>query len=617
MSPVSRVPSAVAVAAGTLAAATLTLAVVLVGLTAAQAGRILPGTVVAGVDLGGRTVEEATDRLAPALATAARTPLAVSAPGRRVRLDPEDVGLRFDVDATVRVAAERGRGGVGGLLERLAAPFVDVALTPVGTVDPSALTAWVEDTAAALERDPSVGDLRIDPAARSVTVVGPHGAVRVDTARSVTRLRAALLDPARDRASLAATTSPPPSTFAAIERLADRVADALRAPRVLHHDGRRLIVPTDVLGDLLEVRAAPDGMGSHPVLHVDHERLAARLGVAAARTFDRSPAPARVDTGPPVAALTSGGSTTFSPVRVDARVVPEVTRTVWVARRTAAQLVELVMAGERRAEADLLVVTPATTADTLRPRRPTHLLGTFTTFHGAGGARTDNIRRLATVLDRSWVAPGATLSVNRRSGPRTCADGYLPAGTIVRGELVDTCGGGVSQVGTTLLNAAFFAGVPLEAWQPHSFFIPRYPAGREATLFYPRLDVAITNDTAGWLLLRTATTPTSITVELFGRPRWAAVRAEQSERSAPQPFDTLVRVAEDVPPGTERVVQPGGDGFTVTVRRSRIPTAAGPAPPVERWRTVYAPQRRIVEVNPADAPAVDAPPAVAAAASDG
>lgn len=610
-------PSRLTAALGALVGATLLLGLLLAGLAVVQAGRILPGTIVAGVDIGGHTPEDATARLAPALAAVAERPLAVGAPGRRLHLDPQDVGLRFDVEATVRAAAARGRIGPRALLERLAAPVVDVALQPVGSVDKAALAAWVGDAADALGRDPSVGGLHIDATARTVDVTGPHGAVRIDRQASLAEVRTALLDPMRVRTALVARVSPPPSTFAAIEDLAARVTEALRAPRVLHHEGRRLIVPIDVLADLLEVRARPDGTRAAPELHVDHERLAVRLGEEASRTFDRSPAPARIDTGPPVAALTAAGSTTFAPVRVDARVLAEVTRTVWVPRRTAAQLVELVMAGERRAEADLLVVTPAFTADTLRPRRPTHLLGAFTTFHAAGGARTDNIRRLAAVLDRTWVAPGATLSINRRSGPRTCTAGYLPAGTIVRGELVDTCGGGVSQVGTTLLNAAFFAGVTLDEWQPHSFFIPRYPPGREATLTYPQLDVAVTNDTDGWLLVRTATTPTSITVELYGRPRWSTVRAEHAERADPRPFDTTVRAAEDVAPGEERVVQPGGEGFTITVRRIRTAGPAGTPPEVERWRTVYAPQQRIVEVNPADVPAVVAPPAADGAASDG
>lgn len=614
MSTPRRAPSIVAAALG---GAALLLGLLLAGLALVQAGRILPGTVVAGVDVGGHTVEDATARLAPVLSAAAERPFAVGAPGGRLHLDPETVGLRFDVEATVRAAAERGRSGPRALLERLAAPVVTVTLSPIGSVDDGALTAWVADGAGRLGRDPSVGDLRIDGSARTVTVVGPHGAVRIDRDASVAALRAALLDPGRDHVDLTATTSVPPSSFAAIEDLAGRVEEALRAPRVLHHDGRRLIVPIEVLADLLEVRAQPEGSRSVPALHIDHARLERRLGATASRTFDRSPAPARVDTGPRTATLTAAGSTTFTPVRVDARVVPEVARTVWVARRTAAQLVDLVLAGERRAEADLLVVTPAVTASTLQPRRPTHLLGTFTTFHAAGGARTDNIRRLAAELDGTWVAPGATLSVNSRSGARTCAAGYLPAGTIVRGELVDTCGGGVSQVGTTLLNAAFFAGVVLDEWQPHSFYIPRYPPGREATLSYPQLDVALTNDSDGWLLLRTSTTPTSITVELFGRPRWRSVRAEHSDRTAPRPFDTTIRPAEDVAPGEERIVQPGGEGFAITVRRIRTAGPTGTPPEVERWRTVYTPQQRIVEVNPVDVPAAVAPPAADDAASTG
>jgi vancomycin resistance protein YoaR len=293
---------------------------------------------------------------------------------------------------------------------------------------------------------------------------------------------------------------------------------------------------------------------------------------------------------------------------------------VFVPRRTARQLETMIEAGERVAEADLLIIEPDVTAATFAAGLPTHLLGTFTTFHPPGTPRSANIRRLAALLDGTLVAPGAVLSVNDVSGPRRCGDGFVMAGTIIRGELVDTCGGGISQFGTTLLNAGFFAGLPLEQWRPHSFFIARYPAGREATLTYPELDVRLRNDSDAWMVLRTATTPGSVTASLYGVPRWQEVIATHEPWRDPTLFPEVVRTASELAPGTSRVVQAGGDGFTVDVRRTRVPFT-GTAATVERWRTVYVPQVRIVEVSesaslsPDDAPAAAGPPAAGAGAN--
>lgn len=322
----------------------------------------------------------------------------------------------------------------------------------------------------------------------------------------------------------------------------------------------------------------------------------------------------------PSVALTDLSSTSFEPVPATVEIIPGQSQTTFIARPIAEQLVRMVMEGIRQADADLIVVPPSLTTVDAELGRPTHLLGTFTTFHPSGVPRTANIRLLADLLDDQLIAPGEEFSVNGTSGPRRCEDGFVPAGTIIRGELVDTCGGGVSQFGTTLMNAVFFAGLPLEQWQPHSFFISRYPAGREATLSYPELDVRFLNDTDGWVVLRTSHTPDSITVALYGVPRWGEVRAFHTDRRSPTTFDEVVRPTTTLPPGARRVLQSGGGGFTLTVTRTRIPIAAGTDPSIERWTTVYLPQQRIVEVgvepaavSPDAAPAVVGPQAAVGA----
>jgi vancomycin resistance protein YoaR len=592
-----------------LAAAAGALGVAVLLLTIAQAGRVLPGTTVAGVPVGGLDEWGARRMLAPALAREERRPIAVSAPGVRVLLRPEDAGLSLDVDASVRAALARGRTGrPTAVLARVTAPLRQVEVAPPGTVDEDRLLTWVDEVARRVEREPSGGDLVIDASTGSVTVEGPRGGTRVDRAASVELLRAALLDLDITRVTLVATTTPPPGSWAALEHLAGRTRVALTGPLVLEHEGKELVVEPEVMAALLRVSAPSDAGGPEPVLHIDARRLDILLGEAARQTFSSTAADARILTErePPVV-LGDLSSTTFVPVPTEVGIVPGTSDVTFVPRLTADQLVTMVMAGTPRAPADLLVVPPALTTEAALAGRPTHLIGTFTTFHPAGTARTVNIRLLADLLDDRVVAPGAEFSINGTSGPRTCDDGFVPAGTIIRGELVDTCGGGVSQFGTTLMNAAFFAGVPLVQWQPHSFFISRYPAGREATLTYPELDVRFTNDTDGFIVVRTSHTPTSITVALYGVPRWASVSAEHGERRAPTTFSEVVRVAPDLRPGARRVVQAGGDGFTISVARARIPATGDDRPVVERWTTVYRPQQRIVEVGVATSPDPTAP----------
>ncbi len=144
------------------------------------------------------------------------------------------------------------------------------------------------------------------------------------------------------------------------------------------------------------------------------------------------------------------------------------------------------------------------------------LLGTFTTRFQAGQPRATNIRRIAELVDGTYVPAGEVLSLNRAAGRRTAARGFVADGAIVDGALTDEVGGGVSQFATTLFNAAFFAGLPIPEHKPHSFYISRYPAGRESTVYYDAIDVKVRNDTAAGLLVRTRSTASSVTVELYG-----------------------------------------------------------------------------------------------------
>jgi vancomycin resistance protein YoaR len=76
---------------------------------------------------------------------------------------------------------------------------------------------------------------------------------------------------------------------------------------------------------------------------------------------------------------------------------------------------------------------------------------------------------------------GQRFSMNAALGRRARARGFVAAPMISGGIHVRSVGGGISQVATTLYDAAFFAGLRLIAHTPHSFYIPRYPIGREAT----------------------------------------------------------------------------------------------------------------------------------------
>ena len=192
----------------------------------------------------------------------------------------------------------------------------------------------------------------------------------------------------------------------------------------------------------------------------------------------------------------------------------------------------------------------------------TGVIGEFTT-RGFAPDSGKNIRRAAQVINGMIVEPGETFSLNGATEPRNASNGYVEAGIISDGHASRGVGGGVSQVATTLYNAAYFAGMVDVEHKEHSFYISRYPPGREATVFDDTIDLKFRNDNPTGVMIQTAWTPESITVRLFGTKRYEVT-------STPGPRTKPDRAGEGVHPGGRavRARATARPGFTVTDTRT-------------------------------------------------
>ncbi|MDJ0923091.1 MAG: VanW family protein [Acidimicrobiia bacterium] len=157
----------------------------------------------------------------------------------------------------------------------------------------------------------------------------------------------------------------------------------------------------------------------------------------------------------------------------------------------------------------------------------TELVSEFTTNHACCESRVTNIHQIADVVRGVVVKPGERFSVNDFVGERTVEKGFVPAGAIQQGHFKDDVGGGVSQFATTLFNAAFFAGLEFDDYQSHTIYLSRYPYGREATLNFPDVDLAVINNTPFGVLIWTEYDDTSITVQMYSTKYWDVEQTDQ------------------------------------------------------------------------------------------
>jgi len=472
------------------------------GLTAARAGQALPGAAVDGTDVGG--LDRAQARAAVVRLARERTAGALPVVAGEVRAElPRDL-VEVDVDSTVDAVMDDGPA-ITALLRR--GREVDLRTA----VERDRLDDRLEQLAGTVDREPFAGDLAVQ--GLTVVVRPPAAGRTLDVDAGAERVAAALETGSTAPVELPVTEVPTGTTAAQVEAVATAARAALAGPYVLGAAQVSITVtPQDVAPLLALARVA-----GAPVLTLDTAALRALVAARSVPLTTR-PRSAGFVVARAAAVVDTQGDLAWTPRPAQVSVRPGAPgREVDVDAATA-RLRALVLAGDRTAgqPLPLRTVEPSLSTAQAQSAGVRTLLGTFTTYFAAGQPRATNIRRIAELVDGAYVPPGEVLSLNRRAGRRTAARGFVADGAIVDGVLTDEVGGGVSQFATTLFNAAFFAGLPILEHKPHSFYISRYPAGRESTVYDGAIDVKVRNDTAHGLLVRTRSTAGSVTVELYG-----------------------------------------------------------------------------------------------------
>ena len=217
----------------------------------------------------------------------------------------------------------------------------------------------------------------------------------------------------------------------------------------------------------------------------------------------------------------------------------------------------------------------------------TEPIGEYATPYNSGDApRTQNLTRGAELVNGTVVKPGEVFSLEQTLGEVDYDHGFADAGVISNGQHVDSLGGGLSQVATTVFNAGFEAGMDDTEHHAHQYYFDRYPAGREATLWTGKLDVKFTNSTSNSVLVQAWLDGEQIHVRMWST-KYYDVSITSSERFNFRPVSTERKSG----PGCEPY-SGGNPGFDITVTRTR--KHDGKAVPDDVITTQYAADNDIV-----------------------
>ena len=215
------------------------------------------------------------------------------------------------------------------------------------------------------------------------------------------------------------------------------------------------------------------------------------------------------------------------------------------------------------------------------------MVGEYATPYNSGDApRTQNLTRGAELVNGTVVKPGEVFSLEKVLGEVDYEHGFADAGVISNGQHVDSLGGGLSQVATTVFNAGFEAGMDDTEHHAHQYYFDRYPAGREATLWTGKLDVKFTNSTSNSVLVQAWLDGEQIHVRMWST-KYYDVSITSSDRFNFRPVSTERKSG----PGCEPY-SGGNPGFDITITRSR--KHDGKALPDDVLTTQYAADNDIV-----------------------
>ncbi len=100
------------------------------------------------------------------------------------------------------------------------------------------------------------------------------------------------------------------------------------------------------------------------------------------------------------------------------------------------------------------------------------LLGSFaTSYRTSGASRVGNVENGVRLIDATILYPGEEFSALEIVTPFTEENGYFPAGSYLNGQVVDSLGGGICQVTTTLYNAVLLAELEVTQRYNHSMTV--------------------------------------------------------------------------------------------------------------------------------------------------
>lgn len=192
------------------------------------------------------------------------------------------------------------------------------------------------------------------------------------------------------------------------------------------------------------------------------------------------------------------------------------------------------------------------------------VLGSFTTsFKTSGTARSANVTNACELIDGFTLYPGEEFSTLNEITPFSTANGYYAAASYLNGKVVDSLGGGICQVSTTLYNAVLKAELEVTERYNHSMIVNYVDPSADAAIAESAgKDFKFINTTDAPVYIEGIIKDKQITFNIYG----------QESRNAGRKVTYVSEVIEVINPTTDIITADPGHaiGYVVVNQSAHI-----------------------------------------------
>ena len=507
--------------------------------------------------------------------------------------DAQSLKANVLYDKAASEALEVGRSD-GGLPARLGLLFGGKDVDLNVSLDATSLESL------ASEIDASIGDPRVDTSVYvsggEAAAVAGHDGTMVDRAWLENSIsRAMVKGDVPDSFVVVASPAPSRITMQQAQEMADAVNRAIEPGAVFNYQGRAWKATPLEVGDWTEVTVAGEEGSWHLEPHINSSVAipAVVKGADAAITSDSMTVEFEKN-GSEIMVRTAGTGN----IPEVAPAVSQLDEELYGSNGTAwgqatGNPVEVTIGESDRPETlsfndalDLGVIT---------------VIGEYTTeFSNLEGTenRNHNIKLAADILTDAVIdANGGDWNFNERSGDTNEEAGFWSAGSIVNGEFIDSIGGGICQVATTIFNAVYEAGLDVTERHNHTLYIASYPTGRDAAVSYPDLDFIWENNLKSDILMKLSYTDTSLTAQLYSVYTGMSATTETGEWQDGKKYSVTFERDDSLASGYYYLKTVGEDGSKIAIERT-VHDKNGKDLKTEAFYSEYAPKDQVYVIGP-------------------